>query len=222
MFSTRFAILATSAQRAGRHATARFSTRHTMRAASAQRAVRPHRAAAAAFGLLAAALSGACGPTQRPDGGEGLLAAGAQAPDFAARDASGATVRLSQARGKLAVVYFYPKDETPGCTKQACAFRDNFARFGESGVAVFGVSRDSQESHDAFREKHKLPFALVADESGDIQRAYGVPSKLPGMSTRVTFLVDREGKIVRVWPEVDPVLNVEEVLKAAQALGQPS
>ena len=182
---------------------------------------------AARFGVLASALIAAgplsaCGATERPDGGSGLLAVGAQAPDFAARDDKGAPVRLSQARGKLAVVYFYPKDETPGCTKQACAFRDRFDQFAAAGVEVFGVSRDSQASHDAFRKHHTLPFALTADESGDVQRAYGVPSKLPGMSARVTFLVDRQGKIARVWPEVDPVLNVGEVLDAARRLGQPS
>jgi peroxiredoxin Q/BCP len=164
----------------------------------------------------------ACGPTQRPDGGSGLLAVGAQAPDFAARDAEGAEVRLSHARGQLAVVYFYPKDETPGCTKQACAFRDKFDQFAAAGVRVFGVSRDSQKSHDAFRKHHSLPFALAADESGDIQNAYGVPSRIPGVSARVTFLVDRQGKIVEVWPQVDPVLNVTEVLDAARRIGQPS
>lgn len=164
----------------------------------------------------------ACTSTQRPDGGSGLLAVGAPAPDFTAKDAQGAAVRLSQTRGQIAVVYFYPKDETPGCTKQACAFRDKFAEFAAAGVTVFGVSRDSQQSHDAFRKHHELPFALAADESGAVQRAYGVPSKLPGVSARVTFLVDRDGKIARVWPEVDPVLNVGEVLGAARQIGQRS
>jgi peroxiredoxin Q/BCP len=172
--------------------------------------------------LAAAQAVLACGPTQRPDGGRGLLAVGAPAPDFEASDAAGATQRLSQARGRFAVVYFYPKDETPGCTKQACAFRDNFAKFERAGVVVFGVSRDSKQSHAKFRAHHELPFALVADEGGAVQRAYGVPSKLPGMSARVTFLVDREGKVARVWPEVDPVLNVTEVLNAAEQLGKAS
>ena len=176
--------------------------------------------AAATFAAAHARLG--CGQSQRPDGGRGLLAVGAPAPDFEGNDAAGAPVRLSQARGRFAVVYFYPRDETPGCTKQACAFRDNFAKFEQAGVAVFGVSRDSKKSHDEFRAHHELPFALVADESGAVQSAYGVPSKLPGMSARVTFLVDREGKIARVWPEVDPVLNVTEVLGAAEQLGRSS
>jgi peroxiredoxin Q/BCP len=164
----------------------------------------------------------ACGTTTRPDGGAGLLPVGAGAPDFKASDDKGATVRLSDARGRFAVVYFYPRDETPGCTKQACAFRDNFAKFEAAGVAIFGVSRDSEQSHREFRANHKLPFPLAADEGGLLQRAYGVPSRLPGISRRVTFLVDRAGKVARVWPEVDPVLNVSEVLAAAQALASSS
>jgi peroxiredoxin Q/BCP len=173
--------------------------------------------------LIASALALlACGPTTRPDGGAGLLPLGASAPDFKASDDKGTTVRLSDARGKFAVVYFYPRDETPGCTKQACAFRDSFGKFQAAGVAIFGVSRDSEQSHREFRAHHKLPFPLAADEAGLVQRAYGVPSRLPGVSRRVTFLVDRAGKVARVWPEVDPVLNVSEVLAAAQALAPSS
>ena len=164
----------------------------------------------------------ACGPTQRPDGGTGLLPVGAPAPDFAATDARGAQTRLSDAKGRFAVVYFYPKDETAGCTKQACAFRDNFGKYEAAGVAIFGVSRDSESSHHKFRAHHKLPFPLAADEDGAVQRAYGVPSKLPGIAARVTFLVGRDGKVVRVWPEVDPVLNVTQVLGAVQELTQRS
>jgi thioredoxin-dependent peroxiredoxin len=182
----------------------------------------PRRVRAAAAVIAATHALLACGQPERPDGGSGLLAVGATAPDFEGSDAAGAPLRLSQARGKLVVVYFYPKDETPGCTKQACAFRDSYAKFEQAGVAVFGVSRDSQRSHQEFRAHHQLPFALVADEAGTVQRAYGVPSKLPGVSARVTFLVDRAGKIARVWPEVNPVLNVTEVLTAAQQLGQSS
>jgi thioredoxin-dependent peroxiredoxin len=170
--------------------------------------------------VLIAVASFGCGPTQRPDGGSGLLAPGDAAPDFTARDAAGANLKLSDVKGRLAVVYFYPKDETPGCTKQACAFRDNFAKFERAGVTVFGVSRDSEASHGEFRARHELPFALVADESGAVQSAYGVPSKLPGLAQRVTFLIDAEGKVARVWPEVDPVLNVSEVLQAAEALSR--
>src|SRR5262249_1665356 len=138
-------------------------------------------------------------------------------PELVATDVQGDRVLLSSTRGAIAVVYFYPKDETPGCTKQACAFRDQHDRFAKAGVTVFGVSRDSARSHAEFRKSHDLPFPLVADEKGDAQRAYGVPS-VWGMAKRVTFLVDKQGKIARVWPDVDPVLNVTEVLAAAQTL----
>jgi peroxiredoxin Q/BCP len=206
----------------GRHGASMLLPRRILSAGAALGGIVPALRGSALSLVAAACALLACGPTQRPDGGSGLLAVGAAAPDFAAKDAQGAPVRLSQARGKVAVVYFYPKDETPGCTKQACAFRDNFAKFEHAGVTVFGISRDSQQSHDAFRAHHRLPFALLADEDGAVQRAYGVPSKMPGMSARVTFLVDRDGKIARVWPQVDPVQNVTEVLNAAQQLGQAS
>lgn len=164
-----------------------------------------------------ALLAGACATT-RPDGGEGLLAAGAPAPDFQGRDANDQPITLSSVKGKLAVVYFYPKDETPGCTKQACALRDAFDEYTESDIVIFGVSRDDDESHRKFRESHALPFPLVADEAGSVQAAYGVPSKFPGIAARVTFLVDRQGKIAKVWPDVDPALHADQVLAAAREL----
>jgi peroxiredoxin Q/BCP len=155
----------------------------------------------------------ACGPVKRPDGGSGLLPEGALAPDFEGRDATGKSVHLSDVRGHAAVVYFYPKDETPGCTHEACAFRDAFSRFEKSHVTVFGISHDSNESHNEFRAHHSLPFPLVADEDGSVDRAYGVPSIL-GMSKRVTFLVGSDGRVSHVWPDVDPAVNADEVLGA--------
>lgn len=149
---------------------------------------------------------------------KGLLSVGASAPDFEARDAHDKPIKLSSVKGKVAVVYFYPKDETPGCTKQACALRDAFDEYEKSGVVIFGVSRDSNESHRKFRQSHQLPFPLAADESGAIQEAYGVPSKLPGMAARVSFLIDRQGKVARVWPDVDPALHAQQVLAAAREL----
>jgi peroxiredoxin Q/BCP len=165
------------------------------------------------FGV--AALAVACGATQRPDGGKGLLPVGATAPDFAATDAFGKPVRLSETAGHLRVVYFYPKDETPGCTKEACGFRDAFDEYKKRGIALFGVSRDSEESHRKFREHHSLPFFLAADPSGDVQRAYGVPGHL-GIASRVTFLVDANGKVSHVWEKVDPAVHSAEVLAQAQ------
>jgi thioredoxin-dependent peroxiredoxin len=167
----------------------------------------------------------ACGAQQRPDGGKGVLAVGATAPELEGADVSGKHFRLSESRaakdaaGKPAVVYFYPKDGTPGCTKEACAFRDTWNRFSERGVVVFGVSRDSAASHAEFLKEHELPFPLVADEAGNIQAAYGVPSRL-GMASRVTFLVDQSGRIAHVWPDVDPAVHADEVLKAIDELEQ--
>jgi len=162
-------------------------------------------------------LVGACA-TSRPDGGKGVLPVGANAPEFEGRDANDKPLTLSSIKGKPAVVYFYPKDETPGCTKQACALRDAFGEYEKSGVTIFGVSRDSEESHRKFRQSHQLPFPLVADVSGSVQDSYGVPSKLPGIAARVSFLVDRQGKIARVWPDVDPALHADQVLAAAREL----
>jgi peroxiredoxin Q/BCP len=167
----------------------------------------------------------ACGAQQRPDGGKGVLEVGASAPELEGVDVSGKHFRLSESRAagtaKPAVVYFYPKDGTPGCTKEACAFRDTWKRFSERGVVVFGVSRDSETSHADFLKEHELPFPLVADESGTIQAAYGVPSQL-GMAARVTFLVDQTGRIAKVWPDVDPGVHADDVLKAIGELERSS
>ncbi|MEY4583449.1 MAG: hypothetical protein RL701_8152 [Pseudomonadota bacterium] len=161
----------------------------------------------------------ACGAQQRPDGGQGVLPVGAVAPDVSGHDVTGQESRLSQNRGRLAVVYFYPKDATPGCTREACSFRDTWARFSERGVQIFGVSRDNEASHTKFLKEHELPFPLVADDSGRIQKAYGVPDRL-GMAARVTFLIDKSGRIARVWPDVDPGVHADEVLHAVDELAR--
>jgi peroxiredoxin Q/BCP len=152
---------------------------------------------------LCSALLGSCGPVARPDGGSGLLPVGAIAPDITGKRADGSSARLSAMRGHPAVVYFYPADETPGCTKEACAFRDAFKSYEAQHVTIFGVSRDSEQSHAAFRAKHALPFPLVSDQDGKVAQAYGVSSTL-GHASRVTFLVGADGKVARVWPDVDP------------------
>lgn len=143
------------------------------------------------------------------------------APEVVGEAPDGAITRLSAVRGHPAVVYFYPKDETPGCTKEACAFRDAFSRYQALHVTVFGVSRDSKESHAEFRNAHQLPFTLVADESGAVTQAYGVSSTL-GMASRVTFLIGVDGKVARVWPDVDPGVHAKEVLAAIEAMQQSS
>jgi peroxiredoxin Q/BCP len=154
----------------------------------------------------------------RADGNTGLLPVGSRAPDIVGEDAASKAVKLSDQKGKLAAVYFYPKDGTSGCTTQARAFRDAFDRLSEAGVVVFGVSRDSAQSHREFRKEQNLPFPMVSDESGDVAKAYGVPSKLLIMSSRVTFLIDADGKVAHVWPDVDPATDAERVLAAAREL----
>jgi len=165
---------------------------------------------------LALAVCGACGPIVRPDGGSGLLPVGAMAPEVVGEASDGKLTRLSAVRGHPAIVYFYPKDGTPGCTKEACAFRDAFTGYQERHVTIFGVSRDSAEIHGEFRKSHQLPFSLVADESGAIAQAYGVSSPV-GMSARVTFLIDESGRVARVWPDVDPAVHANEVLATVDA-----
>jgi peroxiredoxin Q/BCP len=171
-------------------------------------------AAALSFGLVASA---GCGEVKRPDGGQGLLAVGAPAPEVVGEDPGGTEVRLSAIRDKPAVVFFYPADGTPGCTKEVCAFRDAWNRFASAGVLVIGVSSNSRESHKKFQAEHKLPMALASDESGAIGKAFGVSKKLWGYD-RVSFLVDRSGKIAKVWPSVDPGQHATEVLAEAARL----
>jgi thioredoxin-dependent peroxiredoxin len=146
-----------------------------------------------------------------------LLEPGTRAPEVIGVDRAGKVVKLSEQSGRPAVVYFYPKDDTPGCTKEACAFRDAFDQYQTRGIALFGVSRDDAESHRSFQEKHQLPFPLVADTDGSVQAAYRVGSRF-GMPARVTFLIAPDGTIARVFPDVDPAVHAEEVLTAASTL----
>jgi peroxiredoxin Q/BCP len=173
------------------------------------------RAAALACILLAPVALAACTQARRPDGGEGLLPVGAVAPDVRGKDADGRPVSLDGSAGHAAVVYFYPKDETPGCTTEACAFRDAWERYKKRGIMVFGVSRDTAESHAEFAKRHHLPFPLIADQDGYIARSYGVGSNIIGLTRRVTFLVGPDGRVLRVWPDVDPGVHADEVLAAA-------
>ena len=167
------------------------------------------------LGLCLGLGSVSCGSSpKRPDGGAGLLPIGATAPDVTAYDADDKPTKLSELRGHPVVVYFYPKDGTPGCTKEACAFRDSWLRYQQAGVAIIGVSDDSRDKHRSFQKEHRLPFPLVADESGEAGRGYGVKKGLFGYS-RVSFLVGEDGKITRIWPDVDPGVHATEVLAAA-------
>ena len=146
------------------------------------------------------------------------LEEGAAAPDFALPTDDGRTVKLSDYKGKQTVVlYFYPKDETPGCTKQACAFRDSFADFRKANVEVLGVSVDDVESHKAFKKNQRLTFTLLADDKKEVSTAYGVLTS-SGYSRRVTFIIDKDGVIRKIYRNVDPALNAAETLAFAKSL----
>jgi peroxiredoxin Q/BCP len=168
---------------------------------------------------LAAALAhaGCAGSSTRPDGGEGLLAIGAAAPEVTRVDEAGATRKLSDERGHAVLVYFYPKDGTPGCTQEACAIRDRWKDFEAAGLRVIGVSAQDAASHAEFAKQERLPFPLVADTDLAWARAFGVGSFL-GMTSRVSFLLDREGRVAKVYPDVVPAQHAAEVLADAAAL----
>lgn len=128
------------------------------------------------------------------------IAVGDQAPDFRLRDQHGKEVSLANFRGSKAVVlYFYPKDETPGCTKEACSFRDSYEDFVKAGAEVIGVSGDSVAKHQAFAQHHRLPFTLLADEGNALRKAYGVPATLWILPGRVTYVIDKGGVVRHVF-----------------------
>jgi peroxiredoxin Q/BCP len=152
-----------------------------------------------------------------------MLKEGSIAPNITANDANGATVQLKDLRGQKVVLYFYPKDDTPGCTKEACSFRDAFADFKKRGIEVLGVSVDSEASHKKFTAKYKLPFTLLADPDHSIADAYGVYGEKKFMGRtymgvkRMTFLIDEKGKIKKVFEKVKPEEHAREVLEAFEA-----
>lgn len=145
-----------------------------------------------------------------------------KAPDFALPDQKGTTVRLSDFRGKKVIVYFYPKDNTPGCTREACAFGAAYPRYESLGIPVIGISKDSVVSHEKFAGKYNLPFILVSDTELEAIRSYDVwqEKKLYGKVSmgvvRTTYLIDEEGRIERVWLKVKPDTNAEEILEYLQ------
>lgn len=146
------------------------------------------------------------------------LAVGAPVPALTAPDQHGVVHALGDKRGRPLVVYFYPKDDTPGCTTQACAFRDTWDAFEAAGVQVLGVSGDGAASKKKFSDKYRLPFPVLSDPGNEWAAAFGVRVIL-GLTARVTFLVDESGRVAKVYPDVDPALNVAEVLADAKALG---
>ena len=148
------------------------------------------------------------------------LKEGDKAPNFTADTSGGGRLSLSDLAGKNVILYFYPKDDTPGCTKEACAFRDSYAKFQARGAIVLGVSPDPVKSHDKFVTKFKLPFTLLADHDKQIVESYGVWGEKVFMGRkymgthRVTFLIGPDGRIKRIWPKVKPEEHAAEVLAA--------
>ena len=149
---------------------------------------------------------------------------GVQAPDFELPDESNITRRLTDFRGRFVVLYFYPKDDTPGCSTEACSFRDNFSAYVNADVVVLGISPDSTKSHTIFKDKFTLPFPLLADDGHKICEIYGVwgPKKFMGREyegvLRTTFVIDTNGRIVKVFEKVKPDGHSEEVLAAIKSL----
>lgn len=148
-----------------------------------------------------------------------MLESGMKAPDFTLSDKDGCAVSLSDFLGKKAVIYFYPKDNTPGCTRQACAFANLYDEFRQRGVEIIGISKDSQISHQKFAEKHGLPFILLSDPELEAIKAYGVwqEKKLYGKVSmgvvRTTFIIDEKGNITEVMTKVKPDTNAAEILE---------
>ena len=155
------------------------------------------------------------------------LKVGDKAPGFTLPTDGGGSISLKELKGKTVVLYFYPRDDTPGCTAEACAFRDSLPDFSKVEAEVVGISRDSVASHDKFKKKFKLPFPLASDEDGNVTEAYGVwveksmyGKKYMGIE-RATFLIDGKGVILDIWRKVKVNGHTDEVLKAAKALKWP-
>lgn len=146
---------------------------------------------------------------------------GSAAPDFRLQDQNGKWQKLSDYRGKWVALYFYPKDQTPGCTTQACEFRDNIFAFRELNAQILGISVDDVESHKKFAEKHSLPFPILADSKKATTKQYGVLKSYLGaleLARRETFLIDPEGRIVKRYADVEPKGHSQEVLKDIKEL----
>lgn len=154
-----------------------------------------------------------------------MIEEGKKAPTFALKDQSGETVKLAAHAGKYVVLYFYPKDDTPGCTKEACGFRDEHTKLEKAGAVVLGVSPDASARHAKFIEKYQLPFTLLADTEHAVAEKYGAwgekvnyGKKYMGI-IRSTFLIGPDGKVAKVWPKVKAEGHAQEVLEALKALG---
>jgi peroxiredoxin Q/BCP len=154
------------------------------------------------------------------------LKVGDKAPAFSLPDQNEKKHKLSEVKGKWVLLYFYPKDNTPGCTKEACAIRDNYSKFKRRKIQVFGVSADPVDKHKKFAEKYELPFTLLSDEEKKVLKAYGVWGKKKFMGReymgihRMSFLIDPKGKIAKIYPKVKPADHAEEVLADIKELSK--
>lgn len=146
----------------------------------------------------------------------GALTEGGPAPKFHVKAHDGADLSLEALRGKHVIVYFYPKDETPGCTKQACALRDAWTEISKRPVVLIGVSADSDDSHRKFAANHKLPFHLVSDPQGELAALFGVPTTL-GMTARQSFVIDAEGRVKKIFREVNVSTHAQDVMASVPA-----
>ena len=152
-----------------------------------------------------------------------MLKVGDQAPDFTLKNDAGEDVSLSSLRGKPVILYWYPRDDTPGCTIEACSFRDAYGEFQQAGAVVLGVSPDDTQSHEKFKSKYSLPFTLLADPEHQVAEQYGVwgLQKFGGREyqgvSRVTYLIDENGVVKQVWPKVKPEGHADEILAALRA-----
>ena len=146
-----------------------------------------------------------------------MVEEGKPAPDFELQSDSGETVKLSDQRGKPVVLYFYPKDDTPGCTRQACGIRDSWGEFQRAGAEVFGISADTTASHEKFKSKYELPFTLLADPERTLAEPYGVGREGKSSYERSTFVVDADGNVAKVMRRVNPDRHADEVLAALGA-----
>jgi peroxiredoxin Q/BCP len=166
--------------------------------------------------LMSAILALACGSLQ----GDDTPAAGQVAPGFKLQDQNGDWHSLEDYRGKWLAVYFYPKDGTPGCTTEACNFRDNIYAFKAIGAEVVGISVDDVDSHKKFSDEYRLPFILLADEEGETARAYGVLRdwKIIQIASRQSFLIDPDGVVAKHYEDVDPDTHTQDVLSDLESL----
>ena len=143
-----------------------------------------------------------------------MVEEGKPAPDFELESDDGETVRLSDLRGKPVVLYFYPKDDTPGCTRQACGIRDTWGEFQRAGAEVFGISADTVASHEKFKAKYSLPFPLLADPEHVLGEPYGVAREGKNSYERSTFVIDADGKVAKIMRRVKPDQHADQVLEA--------